>query len=271
VQPKAPEWDAFYAQMKRKTNLDLHKYKPQQLQRRIIGMMESKNTSTLDEFWATIVSEREGITWFMDRLAINVSELFRNPEKWEEMRKVILPDLLTRSKTLKCWSAGCSIGAEAHSLAMILDNDFRGNHTIVGSDIDQAALSQAKSGEYGESEMRCVPADLKAKYFLRTNDKYFAKPELKKSLSFKTGDLLADRFDTGFDLIMCRNVVIYFTDEAKDELYRRFYAALKPGGFLFVGSTERIFNSKEIGYETPHSFYYQKPNTSGDRQWRSAS
>jgi SAM-dependent methyltransferase len=83
--------------------------------------------------------------------------------------------------------------------------------------------------------------------------------------------LLADRFDQGFDLIMCRNVVIYFNDDAKDLLYERFVQSLKPGGVLFVGSTERIYKAKEIGLETPWPFFYRKPIIEREQRWRRAS
>jgi len=270
--PNAAEWDKFYAHLKSRTGLDLHLYKAGQLQRRILSMVESRKCKNLDDFWANLQADKDGINWFLDKMAINVSELFRNPEKWVEVEQKILPELLTRSSKLKIWSAGCSIGAEAHSVATILADKFPGNHTIVGTDIDQAALAQAKSGLYSEMEMKCVPASYKAKYFKKEGNNYLAGPEIRKYLNFKTGNLLQDGFETGFDLIICRNVVIYFTEEAKHALYQRFIASLKPGGILFVGSTERIFNYRELGYETPITFFYQKPvNGDTQQQWRSAS
>lgn len=270
MHPNERQWEQFYEKVKGKTGLDLFQYKPDQLRRRILGMLEQKNAANLDEFWATLSKTPDGATWFLDKLAINVSELYRNPEKWVEMQEAILPKLIRPGRGLKAWSAGCSIGAEAHTLASILESSFPGRHQIVGSDIDQEALNQAKSGLYSDADMKCVPNEIKAKYFLQEGAKWKAKSEITRHLQFKTGDLLSDRFDTGFDLIMCRNVVIYFTDEAKDRLYRRFFDSLRPGGVLFVGSTERIFNSKDIGFETNIPFFYTKP-AEGDQQWRSAS
>lgn len=268
--PKPKEWDDFYAKMLRKSGLDLHQYKAGQLQRRIISMAENKGAKTLDEFWSMLDKQPDGITWFQDRLAINVSELFRNPEKYDELEKVLIPDLLSRNKSLSIWSAGCSYGAEAHSLAAILAENFPGRHTILGSDIDQACLTQARSGVFSDSDMRGVPQRYK-KYFTRVKpNEWEASAEIKKYLKFQTGNLLADRFGTGYDLICCRNVVIYFTEEAKAELYQRFYKALRPGGILFVGSTERIFRSESIGYSTKLPFFYQKP-LEESRAWQNAS
>ncbi len=267
--PKPTEWQEFYALFKRKTGLDLSLYKANQLQRRIISMVAQQSCSSLDEFSSWLAKSPANTEWFLDRLAINVSELFRNPEKWMEMEKEILPNLLDKNTNLKIWSAGCSYGAEAHTLAMILDKKFAGNHRIIGSDIDTAALNQAKSGRFSKNDIRCIPAEYK-NYLKSEGDEFVADTKLRKYLSFQKCNLLGDRFDTGFDLIMCRNVVIYFTEQAKDELYEKFFRSLKPGGILFVGSTERISRSEEIGFKTAKPFYYQKPIT-GDREWRNAS
>lgn len=267
--PKPVEWQAFYAQFKRKTGLDLDLYKANQLQRRIISMVGQQSCKSLEEYSVWLAKSPANIEWFLDRLAINVSELFRNPEKWIEMEKEILPSLLKSNSSLKIWSAGCSYGAEAHTLAMMLDKKFPGNHRIVGSDIDTAALNQAKAGQFSKNDIRCVPAEYKG-YLNEKQGEYFADEKLRKYLTFQKCNLLGDRFDTGYDLIMCRNVVIYFTEAAKDELYEKFFRSLKPGGILFVGSTERISRSEEIGFKTAKPFYYQKPIT-GDREWRNAS
>lgn len=270
MHPKPAEWTQFYASVLRKTGIDLGQYKAQQLQRRIIGMMDSKEMSDLEGFYAWIAGSKQNETWFLDRLAINVSELFRNREKWVELEKKVLPELIERSASLKAWSAGCSYGAEAYSLASLLVARFPGRHQIIGTDIDQAALDQARRGAFGDTDMRCVPNDLKDRFFTRIDGEWRASQDLKRLVEFRTGNLLAERFESGFDLIMCRNVVIYFNDDAKDRLYKRFFQALKPGGYLLVGSTERIFKSKEIGYECPIPFFYRKP-ISGDQLWRNAS
>lgn len=267
--PKLAEWQEFYAFFKRKTGLDLDLYKANQLQRRIISMFGQQSCANLGEFSNWLAKSPANTEWFLDRLAINVSELFRNPEKWTEMEKDILPQLLKNTPKLKIWSAGCSYGAEAHTLAMILDKKFNGSHRIIGSDIDTAALNQAKSGRFSKNDLRCVPAEYKS-YLKSDGDEFVADESLRKYLTFQKCNLLGDRFDSGFDLIMCRNVVIYFTEEAKDELYEKFFRSLKPGGILFVGSTERISRSEEIGFKTTKPFYYQKPIT-GDREWRNAS
>lgn len=268
--PNEAQWQSFYVDFKRIADLDLSLYKADQLRRRIIGMVESKNMASLDEFSAWLKQGKMNVEWFQDKLAINVSELFRNPEKWVEIENKILPELLQKSQNLNCWSAGCSYGAEAHTLATILEAKFKGNHKILGTDIDMAALTQARAGEFSDTDMIKVPPAWRDTYFEKKGEVWLAKPAIKKYCTFESRDLLKDMDRSSFDLIMCRNVVIYFTDSAKNKLYERFYNALRPGGYLLVGSTERIFNSKELGFESPMPFFYRKPMQGGE-QWRNAS
>jgi chemotaxis protein methyltransferase CheR len=270
VQCSPAEWDAFYASFYQRTKLDLHQYKADQMRRRIASMAEARACGNLAEFWRWLAASEQNLQWFQDKLAINISELFRNPEKWLELKQRILPELTSRNSGLRCWSAGCSYGAEAHSLAAILVSDFGHGHHILGTDIDQAALAQARNGQFSESDMKGVPLPYR-KHFQKVGDRWQATDEVRKLCNFRTGDLLKELGESTFDLIICRNVVIYFTEEAKDKLYERFYRALKPGGVLFVGSTERIFNASAIGFETPAPFFYKRPNRGGEKQWRNAS
>jgi chemotaxis protein methyltransferase CheR len=250
VHPEQIQWATFYRNLKSASGLDLYAYKQDQLQRRILSMVDSKGLDSLEGFWGYLKQSGANMNWFLDKLAINVSELFRNTEKWVELREKVLPSLLRQSPRLKIWSAGCSFGAEAHSVAIILDKYFPGSHTILGTDIDHAALEQAKSGTFNDADMRGVPADVRSAYFTNSNGVWIANPKLKRYLNFKYGNLLCDTFENG--------------------LYEKFFRSLKPGGYLFVGSTERIFNSREVGFETPLPFFYRKP-TQGEQVWRNAS
>lgn len=269
MQPNDIQWAKFNQSLHRKTGLDLNQYKPGQMQRRVWGMVVQQKLPDLEAFYNWIASSDQNMAWFLDKMAINVSELFRNVEKWKELENIVLPDLVSRSSKLKCWSAGCSYGAEAYSLAAILDAKFPGSHSILGTDIDQTALAQAQAGIFSKEDYRGVP-DQYRKYFPAIGDKHKAQTSLSRYIKVKKHNILADPFESGFDLILCRNVVIYFTDEAKAQLYTRFFSALKPGGVLFVGSTERIFNSGQMGYESTLPFFYTKPLT-GEQRWRNAS
>lgn len=259
--PTAEEWTAFMDAFHLYTGVDLTLYKAPQLQRRLIEMMRASGDRNLSDFWARISGTLGGLNAVLDALAINVSELYRDPTKWIELKDRILPDMVKRSPSLKCWSAGCSFGAEAHTLGIVLDVHYPGKHRILGTDIDGAALRQAERGEFLPEHMSLVPHEVRSAYF-EFQDRppmWRATERLKHYFEFRKENLLADDFGEEYDLILCRNVVIYFTDTAKDSLFRRFHRALKPGGVLFVGSTERILNAAEIGFESTIPFFYRKP------------
>ena len=267
-------FDALYNVVQKATGLDLSEYKQDQLRRRLTTWAEARGDHDLAALGRRLANDPKEMRELFDRISINVSELYRNPQRWDELAKKVLPGLAKKTPRLKCWSAGCSFGAEAHTLAAVLETEgYR--YSIVGTDIDEDALATARAGRFDAAAMRGVPLDVKRKHFSEVGGEWQAGDALRRNLRFKNGNLLADRFEDGFDLILCRNVVIYFNDTAKDKLYRRFFHALKPGGVLFVGGTERIFDAKGMGYEAPLPFFYQKPSlpTPGgaQHQWRNAS
>jgi len=249
----------FCEQVLRKTGLDLQQYKRPQMERRLRSMAERVSARNLEEYWTILEKDHQLFTQFIDRITINVSELFRNPEKFEELRQVILPEISRLGSPLKVWSAGCSYGAEPYSLAILLEEIRPLSYHILATDVDETILNKAREGYFAPEDMRNVSSQWRQKYFVQLDNRYQVKPELKRNITFRKHNLLADPFDGGFHLIVCRNVVIYFTEEAKDRLYRRFFQSLVPGGVLFVGSTERIFNYRELGFEMPLSFFYRKP------------
>ncbi len=276
---KTPEllrdFEQFKQQLKKRAGLDLDQYKFEQTYRRIYTMMERAGYRKFTDYFAYLASDETRLREFIDRLAINVSELFRNPEQFQILKNQVLPDLLKGSLHLKLWSAGSSYGAEAYSLA-ILVHELAPNrsHQIIGTDIDQEVLERARRGVFAESDMRSVPAEYKQKYFRAFQENgrtlYEADPALKRYLKFERHNLLSDPYPQGFDLIACRNVIIYFSDEAKERIFREFHKSLRPGGYLFLGNTERIFNYAQIGFENPSAFFYQKPRQEVQR-WRNAS
>ncbi len=264
------EWDEFYKFVYKKADLDLYLYKASQLQRRVAAMVEAEGLKDLKEFAKHLGSSDANITAFLDKLAINVSELYRNPEKWTELEKIVIPELYAKNKNLKIWSAGCSYGAEAYSLATMLDSKFKGNHTIFCSDIDTEAMNQAKQGIFSDLDVKNVPKNILKEYFIKDGKHWKASESLRKYFKFSYLNLLKDKFDTNYDLILCRNVVIYFTDKAQVVLYERFSDSLKMGGYFLTGSTERIPNYHEIGFETKISFLYKKTDK-GRKIWQNAS
>lgn len=257
------DFDAFKRTVFKRTGIDLNLYKPQQMHRRLQALVERANLRSFTEYARVIESSPDEMATFLDRMTINVSELFRNPEKWVEVREKILPALLRKAasegRPLKVWSAGCSFGAEPYTLAMILDEIAGGTRvTLLATDIDDKILARARQGVFQEMDLKNVEPAARKKYLRPEGAGFQVQPELRSRITFRKHNLLADAFEREFDLIVCRNVVIYFTDDAKDRLYRRFTDSLRPGGIIFVGGTERIFNYREIGLDTRIPFFYEK-------------
>ncbi len=258
--PSEQEFLIFKRKIAPLINLDLTNYKSKQMERRISSLMNKCGHEDLLSYAKLLESDEKKLDEFINMLTINVSEFFRNTEKFIELEQSYLPILFKKPK-LKVWSAGCSIGAEIYSLAMIFDKlNALNKCELVASDFDKKIVDKAQSGIYSKLEVGTVPSEYK-KYFSTipgTTD-YQIDKKLTTSVRFEKRDLLNSRFEKGFDLILCRNVVIYFTEEAKEKLYGMFYDSLNPGGLLFIGSTERINNHRQYGYDLKTSFFYKKP------------
>jgi chemotaxis protein methyltransferase CheR len=255
------DWEDFKTRFNTKASIDLNQYKPAQMQRRITNLMTRHNVTKYMEFFQLIDKDEALYRYFIDYLTINVTEFFRTPEKFVELEQKVIPDLMQQSQRLKIWSAGCSTGAEPYSFSIMMsDVTPRVKHQILASDLDMKMLAKAKEGVYQNNELKNVSPARLAKYFKKMDtDHHGVIPEVKEGITFQHHNLLLDKYDSGFDLISCRNVVIYFTEEAKDKLYRRFLAALRPGGVLFVGGTEAILNFRDIGFQHYIPFFYRKP------------
>ena len=253
-------WNSFKEKWFRRSGIDLNLYKPAQMHRRINNFMQRSGAGDYDKFLEMLNADKELYHSFFEHLTINVTEFFRTPEKFDELEKTIMPNLLSKSPKLRIWSAGCSIGAEPYSLAMMLSDISPGiGHRILATDLDVEMLAKARAGgPYLPNEVKNLPPARIKKYFNQVKDGYVVNDDMRSKVDFKQQNLLKDTFETGFDLILCRNVVIYFTDEAKDKLYRNFFNSLKHGGVLFVGGTEAIMNFRDMGYSQIRPFFYQR-------------
>lgn len=243
------------------TKIDLDAYKEKQMKRRIDTLIAKNKITGYDNYVAALKKDNRMFEEFVNYLTINVSEFYRNPEQWQIMDREIIPDLIKRfGKNLKIWSAACSTGDEPYSLVMALSRHLPLNQIkIYATDLDKQVIAKAKTGLYVEKSIASVPDDFKKKYFTKVGPSYQISNEIKARVEFKEHNLLKDTYPTDYHLIVCRNVLIYFTEEAKDEVFRKFQRSLKSGGFLFIGSTEQIINHKEIGFERRNSFFYEKP------------
>jgi chemotaxis protein methyltransferase CheR len=253
-----------YEEFKKKvfqlTKIDLNAYKEQQMRRRIDALIERNKMNTYAAFVDKIRTDHELYDEFVSYLTINVSEFYRNPDQWKILENEILPDIFKKTKRPKIWSAACSTGDEPYSLVMLLSKFIPlSNIKITATDIDKRILAQAKSGLYNEKFLKGLPPEFKTKYFTNIGDGTLQlSDEIKRCVDFKQHDLLKDPYPAALDLIVCRNVVIYFTEDAKEEIYKKFNQSLVKDGVLFVGNTEQIIKPRQLGFEPFKTFFYRK-------------
>lgn len=255
------DYHKFTKNIKNLLHIDLDLYKEAQMKRRLTSFRDKKNFSSFHDFFNELKVNNTLQAEFLDRVTINVSEFFRNMKRWEILEKKIIPNLLKTKKNLSVWSAACSTGEEPYTLSIILSEYLPLDaFTILASDLDAEVIAKAKQGKYVEHSLKEVPQHIKTKYFTKTQDtnEYIIQDHLKQPITFRVEDLFQTTFTNKFDLIVCRNVFIYFTEEAKQQLYHKFHRALKEDGILFVGSTEQIFQPQKYGFAVEETFFYRK-------------
>jgi chemotaxis protein methyltransferase CheR len=262
VYPAPPEYNGFKKKMLDLTAIDLDSYKPQ-IHRRIHQLMQRWGMRNYDEYYKTIAANPDKLREFLDYLTINVTEFFRNAEKWWELKDKIIPQMYHElgHQRIRLWSAACSTGEEPYSLAILaLERRVAAPQPVLAVDIDNGALAKAQNGVYSKRSIANAPREWIDKYFTEIGDDTVkVKKDVKDKVKFKRMDLIKDKFESGFDLILCRNVVIYFGTETKTALYKKFLAALRPGGYLMTGATEQIFDYKNMGFESAGPFLYRRP------------
>jgi chemotaxis protein methyltransferase CheR len=259
VDVAAVEYAGFCTGVRRLCGIDLSQYKRAQMERRIRTFAARRGNAGLAAYLGVLGESSEELDAFLDRVTINVSQLWRNPEQWELLRTKILPEFARRAR-LRAWSAGCSYGAEAYTLAATCAEVLpRTRVEIVGTDIDRRMVERARAGVFSIDDARDVPPAKRGRWFDERDGELHADPKLRAICRFEAADLLAMRTEReAYDLVLCRNTVIYFTPEVKDALHARIAGALVLGGYFMVGSTERINDPARLGLEFAHPFVYRR-------------
>ena len=244
--------------------VDLKCYKAPQMQRRLDTYLRRSGHPDWPRLFRAARTSPVELEKLKNYLTINVSSFFRDPHKYRLLETKILPELLAERSILRVWSAGCSRGQEAYSVAMLLsdlctpEQSFR----ISATDIDQEALAWAKAGgPYTPEDIAHVSNARRLRYLDVQGDQFRVRKSLQQHIIFRPQNLLSETMSGMFDLIICRNVVIYFEADAKAKIYQKFYKALRPGGILFVGGTEIVANAKDSGFELAELSFYRRPKT----------
>ena len=254
------EFQAFCEGVHTLTNIDLSQYKRAQMERRIRTFVARRGVSSLAGYIQILNGSEQEVDSFLDRVTINVSQLWRNPEQWETLASVLVPELAVTGR-IRAWSAGCSYGAEVYTVAATcLSSAPEGTRIdVLGTDIDRRMVDRARSGVFSADDARTAPSKHLERWFNASTQGWTANSELRRAVRFDVGDLLADRIPTStYDLVLCRNVVIYFNEDVKNALHRRLAESIRSDGYLIVGATERVANPADLGLVGTQPFTYRK-------------
>ncbi len=247
------EFLEFVQYMHKNYGIDLSK-KRILIEGRMSNLIEKKGMSSFSEYLDSIKrNNKDEITMLINKLTTNYTYFYREENHFKYLRDVILPheEKNNKTKVLNIWSAGCSSGEEPYTLAMVLDDYFKfmkdkWKIQIYATDISENVLSKARDGIYSVESIKNLPESYKKRYFTKTKDgKYQVLPEIKKQITFKVFNLMDPVVARNkYDVIFCRNVMIYFNAETKINIVNKFYDATKTGGYLMIGHAETIQRGK---------------------------
>jgi chemotaxis protein methyltransferase CheR len=253
------DYVAFCEGLRQICGVDLSQYKRPQMERRLRSFFARKGINLLTDCLDALRQDKTELDALLDRVTINVSQLWRHPEQWVRLERDVLPELAAAGQ-VRAWSAGCSYGAEATTLAAVCHKAIPNTRIkITGTDIDKRMIERARTGVFSAEDARGVAIEEMERAFDRVPGGWRAKDALRRVMSFEMGDLLRLAPPTaGKDLIMCRNTVIYFAEPIRDDLHARLAQALRPGGYLVVGATERVSKPADMGLQMAFPFIYRK-------------
>lgn len=245
-----PAFERIRRILKTLTGFHLLSYKDACIKRRLAARIRAVGCATAEEYADFLMMSKAEPDALIKTLTIHVSKFFRNPTTFDKLREEVLPSLfalclLEGRDTLKIRSVGCSSGEEPYTLAIILHDSFAREMTRVGvsitaSDIDPAILSFASRAIYEPDRLEDTPPAFMERYFKLREEKYHLIPEIRDMVDFHRDDLLRPASRMEYDLILCRNVLIYFERSHQETILKGFADSLRPGGVLVLGKTETL-------------------------------
>ena len=261
------------------TGMAFYRDKSEDLAQILVFRMTELSVADCDGYLEILTRSVAEMDALVAELTIGETYFFRHKEQFDALRDIILPDLIERNgatRRLRIWSAGCATGPEPYSIAIMLDREFGArianwHVTVLGTDINQKFLSRAREGRYDQWAFRAMPEEIRAACFTRIGNQWQINPEYRRFVKFQYHNLIKSRFPSivdniaGFDLIICRNVIIYFSPETIEGLIPCFHETLSDGGWLVMGHAEpnqHLFRDFKT-VNTPGAVLYQRVDGHG--------
>ncbi|MCK8828312.1 protein-glutamate O-methyltransferase CheR [Natroniella acetigena] len=250
----------FITKVSHKIDIDLTSYKEKRVKRRSKNLINKHGIDNYQVCLDKLTNSTEFQREFLEYMTINTSEFFRNPDNFKYLQKEIMPQLFKTTKKVKIWSAAASNGCEAYTLAIIL-NELQidpSRYQIKATDIDPSILEEARAGKYKKNSIKKVAPQLVDKYFTKEKNYYQLDSKIMNQVKFDNLNLLTDKYDSNLDLILCRNVFIYFTKEIKEQLTTKLSNSLTKDGILFLGNTEYLLQPEKFNFKKIYTSFYKK-------------
>ncbi|MFH9069325.1 CheR family methyltransferase [Streptomyces alboflavus] len=232
---------------------DFTGYKRSSLGRRIRKRMSDIDVRSYADYRDRLETSADEFSALFNTILINVTSLFRDPDAWTFLQREVVPELLADKEPhdeIRVWSAGCSSGEEAYSLAIMFAEalgveEALNRVKIYGTDVDEEALRDARTALYSAKSLEALPAELREKYFEQNGAQYGFRPDLRRRVIFGRHDVTRDAPISRLDLLVCRNTLMYFNVEAQAQIVDRFHFALRESGHLFLGKAEMLLNDAD--------------------------
>jgi two-component system CheB/CheR fusion protein len=247
-------FEALLQFLKRSRGFDFTGYKRASVERRFRRRMEAVGCDSFGDYLDYLEVHPDEYEALFDTILINVTDFYRDPAAWELLQEEAVPQMLEEKpidEPIRVWSAGCATGQEACTIAMVLcevlgEDAFRDRVKIYATDIDEEALNVARQATYTAQETERLPEGLREKFFVRTDQRYAFRPELRRALIFGRNNLVHDAPISRLDLLVCRNTLMYLTAETQGHILRHFHFALRDTGVLMLGKSEMMLSHRDL-------------------------
>jgi two-component system CheB/CheR fusion protein len=273
-----PETDAGFESLlehlRDKRGFDFTGYKRSSLVRRVSTRMHQIGIASFADYADHLEVDQGEFTTLFNTILINVTSFLRDPEAWAYLRAEVIPAILAGKppdSPVRVWSAGCSSGEEAYTIAMMLAEElgpeaFRDRVKIYATDVDEEALSLGRQGAYAEAETRDLPPELLKRYFEPNGSRSVFRKDLRRAVIFGRNDLVQDAPISRIDLLTCRNTLMYFNAETQARILGRLHFALTPGGALFLGKAEMLLSHTRLftPIDLKHRIFRRATGAAGD-------